>query len=51
MAALPGRWRTPDGKHRTKGGFKTKKAAEDYATEVKQFGPLSRRHGRPSGPC
>ncbi|MGW4479402.1 site-specific integrase [Rhodococcus triatomae] len=28
------RWRTPDGKHRTKGGFTTKKAAEDYATEV-----------------
>ncbi|MGW5075966.1 site-specific integrase [Rhodococcus sp. NPDC004095] len=28
------RWRTPDGKHRTKGGFKTRKAAEDYATEV-----------------
>lgn len=28
------RWRTPDGKHRTKGGFKTRKAADDYATEV-----------------
>lgn len=25
------RWRTPDGKLRTKGGFTTKKAAEDYA--------------------
>ncbi|MEN0134092.1 MAG: Arm DNA-binding domain-containing protein [Rhodococcus sp. (in: high G+C Gram-positive bacteria)] len=28
------RWRTPDGKHRTKGGFRTKKAAEDYANDV-----------------
>lgn len=28
------KWRTPDGKHRTKGGFTTKKAAENYATEA-----------------
>ncbi|MFJ7723692.1 Arm DNA-binding domain-containing protein, partial [Rhodococcus erythropolis] len=28
------RWRTPDGKHRTKGGFRTKKLAEDYATDI-----------------
>ncbi len=28
------RWRTPDGKHRTKGGFATKRAAEDYVNEV-----------------
>ncbi|PBC51162.1 site-specific integrase [Rhodococcus sp. ACS1] len=28
------RWRTPDGKHRTKGGFKTKRASTDYANEV-----------------
>jgi len=28
------RWRTPDGKHRTKGGFPTKRAAEDYVNEV-----------------
>jgi integrase len=27
------KWRTPDGKHRTKGGFATKKAAEAYATK------------------
>jgi hypothetical protein len=25
------RWRTPDGNERTKGGFRTKKAAEGYA--------------------
>lgn len=28
------RWRTPDGKHRTKGGFRTRKEAEDYANDV-----------------
>ncbi|MDV7088673.1 tyrosine-type recombinase/integrase [Rhodococcus opacus] len=28
------KWRTPDGKGRSKGGFATKKAAEDYATTV-----------------
>jgi len=28
------RWRTPDGKHRTKGGFPTKRAAEDYVNDV-----------------
>lgn len=28
------KWRTPDGKHRTKGGFATKKAAENYATKA-----------------
>jgi integrase len=28
------KWRTPDGKHRTKGGFKTKKAADAYATKA-----------------
>lgn len=28
------KYRTPDGKHRTKGGFPTKKAAEAYATTV-----------------
>ncbi|NKR27510.1 tyrosine-type recombinase/integrase [Rhodococcus hoagii] len=28
------KWRTPDGKQRSKGGFTTKKNAEDYATEV-----------------
>jgi len=28
------RWRTPDDKHRTKGGFPTKRAAEDYVNEV-----------------
>lgn len=28
------KYRTPDGKGRSKGGFTTKKAAEDYATEV-----------------
>jgi integrase len=28
------KWREPDGKHRTKGGFTTKKAAESYATEA-----------------
>ncbi|MDT5050261.1 MAG: hypothetical protein QOG75_6165 [Mycobacterium sp.] len=28
------KWREPDGKHRTKGGFTTKKAAEAYATKA-----------------
>jgi integrase len=28
------KWRTPDGKQRTKGGFRTRKAASAYATEV-----------------
>lgn len=28
------KWRTADGKHRTKGGFRTRKAAQTYATEV-----------------
>jgi len=28
------KWKTPDGKHRTKGGFRTRKAATAYATEV-----------------
>ena len=28
------KWRTPDGKHRTRGGFTTKKAARTYATRV-----------------
>lgn len=28
------KWRTPDGKHRTKGGFRTRKEAEDYATSI-----------------
>lgn len=28
------KWRTPDGKHRTKGGFRTRKEAEDYATTI-----------------
>lgn len=28
------KWREPDGKHRTKGGFATKKAAENYATQA-----------------
>ncbi|QYB02737.1 tyrosine-type recombinase/integrase [Rhodococcus sp. USK10] len=28
------KWRTPDGKGRSKGGFPTKKSAEDYATTV-----------------
>ena len=28
------KWKTPDGKHRTKGGFRTRKAAQAYATKV-----------------
>jgi integrase len=28
------KWRTPDGRHRTRGGFRTRKAAQAYATEV-----------------
>lgn len=28
------RWRTPDGKHRTKGGFRTLKEAEGFATDM-----------------
>ncbi|MCA2249959.1 tyrosine-type recombinase/integrase [Mycobacterium intracellulare] len=28
------KWREPDGKHRTKGGFATKKAAENYASKA-----------------
>jgi integrase len=28
------RWRTPDGKHRTKGGFRTLKEAEGFATDL-----------------
>jgi Arm DNA-binding domain len=28
------KWKDPDGKHQTKGGFRTRKAAEDYATET-----------------
>jgi hypothetical protein len=28
------KWRTPDGKHRTRGGFRTKKQAQSYATKV-----------------
>ena len=28
------KWRTPDGKHRTKGGFTSKKAAEAYGTKA-----------------
>ncbi|MGC5257121.1 tyrosine-type recombinase/integrase [Gordonia sp. DT218] len=28
------KWRTPDGKHRTKGGFRTRKEADAYATTV-----------------
>ncbi|MDQ1182036.1 tyrosine-type recombinase/integrase [Rhodococcus sp. SORGH_AS_0301] len=28
------KWRTPDGKHRTKGGFDTRKQADTYASEV-----------------
>jgi integrase len=28
------KWRTPDGKHRTKGGFKTRRAADTYATRT-----------------
>jgi integrase len=28
------KWKTADGKHRTKGGFRTRKAAQAYATEV-----------------
>jgi Arm DNA-binding domain len=28
------RWYTPDGKERTKGGFRTRKAAQAYATKV-----------------
>lgn len=28
------KWRTPNGRHRTKGGFSTKKAAEVYATKA-----------------
>jgi len=28
------KWRTPDGRHRTKGGFDTKRAANGYATTV-----------------
>jgi integrase len=28
------KWKTPDGKHRTRGGFSTRKAAQAYATEV-----------------
>lgn len=33
-AAYIVKWRDPDGKHQTKGGFHTRKAAEDYATET-----------------
>lgn len=33
-AAYVVKWKDPDGKHRTKGGFRTRKAAEDYATET-----------------
>jgi integrase len=29
------KWQNPDGKHRSKGGFTTKKSAENYATRVK----------------
>src|SRR4029077_6953635 len=28
------KWKTPDGKHRTRGGFRTRKAANAYASEV-----------------
>lgn len=28
------KWKTPDGKHRTRGGFRTRKAANAYATRV-----------------
>ncbi|WP_145043231.1 tyrosine-type recombinase/integrase [Mycobacteroides abscessus] len=28
------KWREPDGRHRTKGGFRTKRAASDYAVEA-----------------
>jgi hypothetical protein len=28
------KWKAPDGKHRTKGGFRTRKAAQAYATKV-----------------
>ena len=28
------KWKTPDGRHRTKGGFRTRKAAQVYATQV-----------------
>ena len=28
------KWRTPDGEDRSKGGFRTTKAADDYATNV-----------------
>jgi hypothetical protein len=30
------KWKTPDGKHRTKGGFRTRKAAQAYATEIER---------------
>ncbi|GFG73583.1 hypothetical protein MBOT_09480 [Mycobacterium botniense] len=33
-AAYIVKWKDPDGKHQTKGGFRTRKAAEDYATET-----------------
>jgi hypothetical protein len=28
------KWKDPDGKHQTKGGFRARKAAEDFATET-----------------
>jgi integrase len=28
------KWRTPDGRHRSKGGFRTRKQATQYATEI-----------------
>ena len=33
-AAYIVKWKDPDGRHQTKGGFRTRKAAEDYATET-----------------
>ncbi|GLB83501.1 site-specific integrase [Mycobacterium kiyosense] len=28
------KWKTPDGKHRSRGGFRTRKAAQAYATDI-----------------
>jgi integrase len=33
-AAYIVKWKDPDGKHQTKGGFRTRKEADDYATET-----------------
>jgi integrase len=34
VAAYIVKWKDPDGRHQTKGGFRTRRAAEDYATET-----------------